>query len=446
MKRLLSMSLALALVYSISFPARAELLKNFKTDGNIEVKSFGIDNEVDRDSLLDDYRSDIRTRIMVGGSFDLLDDVHGRVLLRKNNKMYGRAVNQGANGSETAQDVQNAVAVDNAYVKIDKVFGEVDLTMGRQFYGNPTDLVIYFGPNPDDLLSVNALDIFRADASVKDWAKVTGIAGKTNETTPAVALTPSAATTANTDTDLWGVDVNSDKVIPAGNLGAYYYTQKTHTNAGLGNNTLIVYGLRASGDIKPVGGLSYSAEVAMNGGRNRAVAAGQGYRGNAVLLGAKYAKEVKAMPIRASVEWGISTSSFTAIAPGKRFGIIWGEQTGNFGPSTLKGGTTVTGLSNLKVMSASVGIDPIKKLGVDLSWYRFQKADKLNGMSGIGAGLTSLGTEYDLVVSWKHSDNVTLSASAASFQVGDALRPATVFGTNHPAPINRLGADIKIKF
>jgi len=56
--------------------------------------------------------------------------------------------------------------LDNAYVKIDKVFGAVDLTIGRQFYGDPNDLVIYFGPQNDDILSVSAVDLFRADASI----------------------------------------------------------------------------------------------------------------------------------------------------------------------------------------------------------------------------------------------------------------------------------------
>ena len=123
-KKLASLSFALALVYSISLPARAELLKNFKTDGSIEVKTFGIDNETDRNGTADDYRSETRSRILLGGSFDLLDDVHSRILLRKNNHLQGQAV-------ESVQTVESAVAIDNGYVKIDKVFGHVDLTIGR---------------------------------------------------------------------------------------------------------------------------------------------------------------------------------------------------------------------------------------------------------------------------------------------------------------------------
>src|SRR5204863_3649717 len=138
------------------------LLKNFKTDGGIEVKMFSIDNEVDRNSATDDYRSEMRTRVMVGGVFDLLDDVHARVLLRKNNRLYGQA-------GENAHSVQTALALDNAWVKIDKVFSRVDLTLGRQFYGDAREFLMYFGPQPDDLLSVTAVDAMRADLDFNGW-------------------------------------------------------------------------------------------------------------------------------------------------------------------------------------------------------------------------------------------------------------------------------------
>jgi hypothetical protein len=429
-RKLLSMSLALALVYSISLPARADLLKNFKADGSIETRSFGIDNETDRNPKTDDYRSETVTRLMAGGSFDLLDDVHSRIQLLKNDSVFG---SNGTGQGQNLNDVQSAIDVVNAYVKVDKIFNHVDLTIGRQFYGRSDDLVIYYGANNDDLLSVNSVDLFRADSDIMGWAKVQAMAGK---------LVGNATTGvgANNDTDVFGAEVNSDKVIPQGNLAAYYYTKEVKKDATIpvqvGNNTLNVYGLRAAGDL--LLGLSYSAEGIMNGGRNQVTAASQpGYNGNAFLLALKYGQDVKNMPIRAGVEWGRGTNDFTPISAGKRFGIIWGEHS-NIGPSTLDGGVTSTGLSNLKVVDATVGVSPIKKLGVDVSWYRFQKSD---ATIGTGTGLSSLGTELDLVLSWKHSDNVYLEANAATFQVGDALRPA---GAN--APITRLGGDVKIKF
>src|ERR1700694_5316792 len=82
-KPLLSLGFALALVESISFPAHAELFKNFKTDGSFETRSFAIDNEIDRDGTADDNRNKTNTRLMVGANLDLLDDVHTRLLLAR---------------------------------------------------------------------------------------------------------------------------------------------------------------------------------------------------------------------------------------------------------------------------------------------------------------------------------------------------------------------------
>ncbi len=427
LKKLASLSFASALVYSISLPAQAELLKNFKTDGSIEVKTFGINNETDRSSGTDDYRSDTRTRIQVGGSFDILDDVHARVQLRKNNRMYGQAV-------ENVNSVETALAVDNAYVKIDKVFKRVDLTMGRQFYGSGDDLLIYFGAQPDDLLSVTALDIFRTDADIMGWARFTGIAGKTVEGTAVSATAPAGPTNTNTDTDLWGIDLGTDKLIPMGHLNLAYYTRKAKGGVGVDNNTLSNLSLKANGDI--LAGIGYGAQYVQNFGRNRAAAGTPGYHGAAYIVGLYLNRQLnEKMPIRAHAEFGHGDNDFVAIAPGKRFGKIWGEHN-NVGPSSLNG-VGGAGLTNLNVVDAGIGTQcPITSIGIDFNWYRFMyDVSPGNGKSA--------GTEYDLILSYKHSENVSLEASAATFQVGGALDRT---GGVPTSPITRLGADVKIKF
>ena len=430
-RKLCSLGLALALVESVTFPAHAELLKNFKTDGSIEVRSYGIDNETDRNGLLDDYRSEIHTRLLAGGSFDLLDDVHGRFLLRKNDRIYG-AAGQTIDSNTTATGVMTNVAVDNAYVKIDKLMGHVDLTFGRQFYGDPSSLVIYFGPQNNDILSVTALDTFRADADLMGWGRFVGIAGKRADAGGAV----------NSDTDVWGGQVDTDKVIPRGNLAGYFYTQqvKKAANVVAGNNTLEVLGFRAAGDI--LLGLGYEAEYIQNFGRNNGTAAAAGYDGNAYSIGLKYGQDVSNMPARFWMAYGRGTRDFATIAPGRRYGIIWGQHTSLATDVSTLNGVGGAGLTNMRIWDGGLGVNPISKLGVDINAYRFWYTTS-------SSNLTSAGTEYDLILSWKHSDNVSLEANAATFQVGDALQnPSTVAGTATTAttPITRLGADIKVKF
>ncbi len=429
MKHLSSLILSLALAVTVSLPGRAELLKNFKTDGSIQVRSFGIDNETDRSGAADDYRSESRTRILVGGSFDLLDDVHARVVLRKNNRLHGQAV-------ENANSVQTALALDNANVKIDKVFNHVDLTIGRQFIGDPNSLVLQFNPNNDDVLSVGSIDAFRADTSIGDLATIMAVFGKTNEGTATSATAPSGPTNSNNDTDVFGAEIGTDRVVPKGNLAAYYFTRKIKGAGATGNDTLNVYGARLHGDV--LAGLSYEAEGIANGGRNHSLANQPGYDGSAYFIGLKFGHTLGEMPLRARAEYGRGSDNFRAIAPGRRFGIIWGQHSAGSGPSTLNS-VNGPGLSNLKVFDAAVGITcPKTKVGLDLAWYRFQYDANLGNVG------TSAGTEYDLVLSYPHSDNVSFEVSAATFQVGDAID--NIDGGGARSPVTRLGADVKIKF
>jgi hypothetical protein len=420
-RKLSSLALALALVPSILIPAHAELFKNLKLDGSIETRSFGIDNETDRKGATDDYRSETNVRMMFGANFDLLDDVHGRLLLDRTPRF--------GNGASSVTNIEDTLVFDNGYVKVDKVFGAVDLTLGRQFYGDSNDLVIYYGPQGDELLSVTSLDAFRTDASIGGVARFQGLYGK-------LADTGNVGATSNTDSDLFGGELSTDKVIPLGNLAAYYYTAKIHNvkPPAQGNNTLSVTGIRAGGDI--LAGLGYQAEYIQNFGRNNTSAVpanNTAYHGNAYFLGVHYGHELDGRPIRAHLEYGRGSDDFRAIAAGRRFGLIWGEHS-NFGPSTLNR-AQATGLSNLKVVDAGVGISPLAKLGFDFNWYRFRYDANLGGIG------TSAGTEYDFIVSWKHSDNVTFDVNAASFQVGDAIRP-----TGQNSPVTRLGADVSIKY
>jgi hypothetical protein len=420
-RHLITSGMVLGLVVTMGMSARAELLKNLKTDGSIQVRAFSIENETDRDSATDDHRGEARTRVMVGAGFDLLDDVHARLLLRKNNYVYG-------GGGENANTIQSNLVLDNAFVRIDKVFGRVDMTMGRQFYGDPNDLVIFFGPQNDDVLSVTALDIFRADADLWGFARLQGIAGK---------LADTGAIGVNSDTDLYGVSLMNETLLPKTGIGASWYTQKNKGAGATANNTINVLQLLARGDVLDTG-LGYHLEYGQNFGRNAAAAGAPANDGNELFAGLNYGRNIgDNMPIRAMVEWGRGTNDWTPIAAGKRFGIIWGQHTtSGAAPSNLIG-VGGPGLTNLQVLDGGLGINVTPKLGFDVNVYRFSYDDAA-GLSDDEAGM-----EYDLIASWKHSDNVSFEASAATFQVGDGLRNAAGTGTS---PITRLGADVKIKF
>jgi hypothetical protein len=426
-QKLFSSGLVLGLVTVVCFPAHAELLKNFRTDGSFETRSFSIDNEVDRNSSADDYRGETNTRLMVGGNFDLLDDVHARVMLDRTPRHRGTSP---ATGTSSIATVEADTFLDNAYIKIDKMIRRVDLTIGRQFYNNPNDLNIYFGPQNDELLTVTSADLFRIDTNILGFARLQAIAGKLVDSAGAnISGAPTRGT--NTDTDVWGAELGTDKIIPLGSLAVTWYERSSKAVINTQPNRLKVATVRAGGDI--IMGFGYDAEFLQNFGRNGQAVGTPANDGNAYFLNLHVGHAYDGRPVRAHVEYGRGTSRFAAIAPGRRFGLIWGEHS-NFGPSSANG-RTGAGLSNLKVFDGGVGINVIPKLGLNVNAYRFL-------YDAAVAGNTSAGTEYDLIVSWKHSENVSFEVNAATFQVGDAMTH-TGTGTN---PITRLGADVRIKF
>ena len=318
---------ATAVLFTVTLPAHADLIRSFKTDGSIEIKAFGIDNETDRNGTRDDYRGEVRSRILAGATFDVLDDVHGRVLLRKNNRLYGQPV-------ENVNSIESAFALDNAYVRIDKVFGAIDLTMGRQFYSSPEDFAIGIGPYPDDLLSVGSADLFRADAGIGNVVHFQGIAGKLNETTPISQTSPAGPLDANTDTDVFGGSAETDAVGPAANLAAFYYTRKNKYQKppAVGNDTLSITGLKLGGEL--IEGLNYRLDFMQNLGRNSATVGQPAYDGTAYFVGLRYGHTMgswtttadsEGIPLRGVLEYGRGSDNFQAIAVGPRFGKIWGE-------------------------------------------------------------------------------------------------------------------------
>ena len=309
MKKLLGLTLALALIIPPG-RASAELLKNLKLSGGINVQTDSNRNvgdfvtRRDENSVIDangsgaisisdggrpafnDRVNSAQARLMLGLDWDWLDDVHSRVSLAKNDKTYGTAAataraNAGAaGGSQTLGTAAGAggtveanVYVDEAWFKVDKIFGAVDGTFGRQFYGQPGDLVIYYGPK-DNLygLPVTSIDAVRADAKVGDMLSITGIAGKTVDGgLKAAAVAPAA----DADVDVRGIDIGL-MGMEGVNVDAYIYNRLIHSVGALGsdnfvgaangNDNLYVYGLKGKVEMS---GFTAGLEFAKNGGENR---------------------------------------------------------------------------------------------------------------------------------------------------------------------------------
>lgn len=434
MKKLLGSTLALAMFLPAA--ANAELLKNLKVGGDLDVNAVTATNLADFNTSSYDQHSNVQTRLMVKADWDLLDDVHSHLSIDKNDRTWGGTAAGNGGSSQNVNQVTTLLWVDEANVKIDKLFGALDTTIGRQFYGEAGDLVIYYGPRNDYGLTITALDALRMDWNAEKVG-LTLLAGK-------VVGTGLGAVDTNTQ-NLWGIDVH---VKPMDNASGAVYgyaknTTNSNTTAGVvGDDHLYVVGVKA----KVMAGPAWiKVDAAKNFGENRTLtgllpyAFTGNYTGWAakVNLGAK-ADLANAGAVTGWAEGGIGSGgqtpnrNFQAIAgdyrPGGIAGRFWSGAASGFDlgaasglSQTIDNGT----LSNRVDLGAGVKFTPaaLNKLTAALSYwnYHVQNATALqNQVPGNIQGNKALGSEYDLDLTWQHSENVSVSAGAGIFNPGSA--------------------------
>lgn len=452
MKKLLGSTLALALL--VPAGANAELLKNFKVSGSLDVSAVSANNVSDFRTDNYDHTDVTQSRLLVHGDWDLLDDVHSHVTLTKNNRTYG-------SGSESIDGWTANIVADQAYVKIDKLFGALDTTVGRQFYGEAGDMVIYFGPRSDYGLSVTALDGARFD-----WnGEKVGVTALFSKQAGASTL---ASGSDSGDVNLHGVDVHV-KATDNMSGSAYAYSQTTVNSGGgvapgkVADDHLYVAGLKAK---VTMGGAWLKAEFAKNFGENRTGVAADGsyaFTGNYTGWAGKVNGGIKAdlNNLGAITGWGeagigsggsTSNRNFQAIAGDYRPGGIYGRFQGSSSSAQLNsaGAGAINGstLSDRVIIGAGVKLTPaaLSKLTAGLSWWNFRSQSAAGTVATAASGSKQLGNEYDLDLSWAHSENVTVGLGAGQFVPGRAVNVANN-GTGGPInPAHLCYTDLSVKF
>jgi len=395
-----------------------------KVSGSLGVQEISLNNSTDLadydDGANDDAVSEIRSRLLVGLEAPVSEGVTGKVLLSKNNRKYGDAV-------EDLNVVQNNIAVQNAYLVLDDFLDIFKVTLGRQFIGEEGDLVLYYGLTADDNLGIDAVDGVTAETTLGS-VDVSLLNCKLAET----GLTPSR------DIDLSGVVVKSDKLLSGVNLGAYVYQKIDRTAGGTGNrDDLRILGIKANAEIPAVEGLRAKAEYAMNAGPDKSGAATVNHSGNALIIGASYEGLNLSGPLGVSVEYAAGSGDkasvdkneeFESVSSDLRYGEIW---------ANLPGGV---GISDLKVLKLAFGWDPdfSEKLSASLDYLTFTVSEVAAGAKDDG------GSEIDLKVKWQQSENVALEIVSAHLMPGDALK--SDLGVTTSDNITKFAANLKVSF
>jgi hypothetical protein len=472
-------SWALSLLPVLASAADAELLRNLKVSGQLDLQCTAARNVHDLSTYEsvspaptddnNDRIGDAQTRLLLSLEWDLLDDAHSRVTLRKNDRTWGTSgggTNTNANSQPLAAsgaDVLGSVFVDEALFKVDKVAGQVDLTLGRQFVGEPGDIVAYFGPSEkaEYGLPVTSLDAARADWGSESFG-LTGLAGKI--TGHAVGVAPAAVHSVG-DQDVRAL-IATARAGDAWTGSLYVWNRVTHGTAESGkppehndqggaNDNLFVVGLKQR---LSLGGFWLKGEFDQDFGDQRlasgdfAISGSSHYEGWAWRANAGYALETESSGSLSA--WGEfaegsgrheigsnKADEFFSIRSDYRPGSIYGRFATNPAFNGSIGGFFRAGLNNRQIWGAGLRGRPpvVDKLEVSASYwdFRFHRGQWLSNDdtahfgfvnfflnepgTANAAGNRHLGSEIDLDLVWTHSENVAFAAGWASFQPGGAI-------------------------
>ncbi|MDD5658166.1 MAG: hypothetical protein PHF00_13025, partial [Elusimicrobia bacterium] len=369
---------------------------------------------------------------------------------------------------------RNNVVLDQAYFKIDKVFGLIDTTVGRMFFGEPGDLIAYFGPKYDEYgFNVTAIDGGRFD-----WTGEKAYA-------TAVMFEPDANANAGGVDPMTGARVDVRGFI-VGNKGhenieakVYVWNMMRHgdsvsSNFGAENknSNLYVPGLKVKAKF---GGVYGSVEYAQNLGEDRTVVGGAtNFKGRAVLVDGGMKADVEGIGnFNPWAQFGLGTGranfagyganeTFQAIATDYHPGAIYGRFNANNPTGINFGGTMGTagnGLQNRVIWGLGVKATPsaLNKLTAGVAYYDFrfhrlpygagQDLGRADGMAR-SAGNRHIGSELDVTAEWKHSENVSLKGTFGNFQPGGYIKNIVNQNRlgNHPSAAMLGAFDVSVKF
>jgi len=525
-KKLLGSTLALGMLFPAQSFAADSLVKGLKFGGQIDIQATDAKNVSDfsthganpgtpaAGNSGNDRISDVQTRILLHADWDVLDDVHAKVTLRKNDRTWGtgagtlqgtptaaapNAGNSQTIGAPGGNNILGTIAVDQAYVKIDKLGGAVDLTAGRQFYGTSGDMVIYFGPSDKAEYGLPSTSI---DAARLDWAgSWGGLTAMGGRVIGQPIATLGGATGGVNSIDVFGLNAaikGTDMVSGA----AYVYNRhgnstglpalngtaaNPQTQFAAAGDSLWIVGAKA----KAQAGMAWVAgEVAKNFGTNRftngaagaaGTAASRAYTGWAAKadIGAKLDTPIGGVAPWGHLGYGTGDSNsqsgsnhgFAAIAGDYRPGGIYGRFSGNGlfsnGVANLGNGVaaanpaaTLTGnpyagngtLTNRVIWGVGVKTTPsmMNKLTAGVSYWDYRtQTQGLPVTATVPTQLSGnkhIGSEFDVDLAWQHSENVAIGVGFGDFQPGGmirALNQANGLGSN-PALMGY--ADLRVKF
>lgn len=399
------LGLAVACIMAFAVSAKAELLSNLQTHGELEVHGVW-DKNVATFTNAKDAKSDWRntqTRVTFGLTFDLLDDVHSTVTFVKNDRYWGQDA-QSANG------VLDTLMVQEANVVIDDVFGLFSAKIGRQFYGDEGSYLIYFGKRH----LVEGLPVDAIDALVLTHTREIG--GKTTTFEFMYGKTEAGDMTLTPLTDdasnIWGLKAVSD-INEAVRFTVGAYNRRDGVVAGANPDNLWAINLALAGK---AAGLHYNLDGAFNLGSGNNTG-DQTYKGYAYTINLAYPIAMDSMTLTPRVGFAYGSgdtdpsqkTAFRAIAGDYRPGYIFGHDSNN---AITNNGS----IANLNVITVGLDFQFNEKTTLMADFYNF-------GVNKTAGDDKTIGQEIDLTLNYAYSENIDFGVYYAKFLPGNWLKP-----------------------
>ena len=476
-------------------------LGDVKFDGSLEVSGNSANNELDFGNDPDnpsitgtgtskDHRGRTATRVRIGMNALVTEGVTSRIEAVREAKQYGQTTgNTTSNGASTVQGEQNLWSFQNAYVDIADIMG-LNVRLGRQYVGNPGDLVWNISPTDDDNLTLNSIDGALFQSRKWDFVNVDLFTGKANED-DAIANTDQDDTTG--DVNLTSLDVVLPKLIPGGKLNVgYLMGRDSNSSAESDNNSLNTARVGVNGGVAE-NMITYRAEFFQNMGEFKgagltnadtaaSAAAKLKYEGSAIDLGVGInSPETSVGTFGGWINYLMASGddnvrddkdeSFHDFSPlgfntsDRLLGEIFGKS------NVLGGGTTLgtpigqgintadatavapsaaTQGQGLKVLNIGVHFKPVfcKKSTFRADYYTFSRAEDsvlTNAATGARTNVgDKFGSEIDLAYIYDHTSNVNLELGWAWLSPDDAL--IGVNNQNNDDNVTKLYARTKINW
>jgi len=446
MKRLLLSVFAAALTAAVAMPAMAT---TFSFQGQYRVRGEYRGNPGFVDS---GASSGVLQRVRLTTNADITSDTSVKITLQ-DSRMWGGTSNTPGNGGPTLTDTgANTLDLHEAYVKVDNIFGKpVSLKIGRQelVYGDQR-LIGAFGWNNNG----RSFDAIKANFS-NSAVSIDAFASKINDNTPGLGTNcvdtsgGAALCGSDEDQDFYGINA-SIKAIPNNTIEAYvYYWRDGNANTAFGQtlsggmvgantfapgetaikaSNLYTYGVRAKGHYKA---FDYGLELPFQSGNIDTTVTNYSISSFAFTAKAGFTLPTS-MKIRIGAEYDTSQGDDDGGADTdiETFFNLFPTNHGHYGLMDQQG------WRNVDAWNVNVKADVTSKLKLYAAFWSFKLNEEKDAWYGAaqwnntpgglrGASLTNtesdLGTELDIVATYKYNSALTAQLGLARYFTGKFL-------------------------